>query len=737
MSSASTTAAKPRVTDEELLASLDGTIPPVRLSPLYAVGMGLAAAVMLVLPLVYVGMIGLVGWGVWWHATHDVSIFRHAHGGGSARFALLVYVAPIVAGVALILFMVKPLFARRRRGPEPTMVTREQQPLLFAFVERLCTVVGAPRPRAIHVDCDVNASASLGGLLSRHLTLTIGLPLAAGLSLREFAGVLAHEFGHFSQGLGMRLSYMIRAVNDWFARVVYGRDAWDEQLVRAAAGSSGAINLVIRLVQGLVWLTRRILWLLMMCGHGVSCFLMRRMEFDADQYEVRIAGSQAFASTSEKLPLLGMASMLAHDRLEEAWRERRLADNLPRLILWEARQAPSKVRRELAEKERGQRTKWYDTHPATADRVAAAQAGRHAGLLTLTAPATALFREFDELCRRASFNYYQAVLPDNLTRANLAPTEVIVQQQEQQSAESRAQDAYFGLEVAPLRPLRYPESLHQAPAQPRAAREALREARAAALTAAAAAEKAYAEYDELERKLWMIQGAELLCRAKIRFNAKDFEVPSAQPAAVADARHKLERRRAAAAGTVEQYEQLMRTRLRLGLELLQVPAVQERLKDGRALRAEVERLTLVLVALDTVLSDFCSVLGDSVLLHMACEVYNPEAHNATIEGVIRARTERLLEFVELHRPPLRDVPYPFEHAAGKIDVAHVVLPELPTARDPGTAIATAREFVENVVALYRRLLGRLASIAGRVEKVLQVGGPTEQASPEKGVHDAN
>ena len=46
--------------------------------------------------------------------------------------------------------------------------------------------------------------------------LTIGLPLVAGLSLREFAGIIAHEFGHFTQGFGMRLSYVIRQINGWF-----------------------------------------------------------------------------------------------------------------------------------------------------------------------------------------------------------------------------------------------------------------------------------------------------------------------------------------------------------------------------------------------------------------------------------------------------------------------------------------------------------------------------------------
>lgn len=51
--------------------------------------------------------------------------------------------------------------------------------------------------------------------------------LYLGLTARQLAGVIAHEFGHFTQGTAMRLTYLVGQVNLWFARVVYQRDAWD------------------------------------------------------------------------------------------------------------------------------------------------------------------------------------------------------------------------------------------------------------------------------------------------------------------------------------------------------------------------------------------------------------------------------------------------------------------------------------------------------------------------------
>src|SRR5205085_783656 len=191
-------------------------------------------------------------------------------------------------------------------------LTPQSDPLLFEFVERICDLVGAAPPRRIDIDCDVNASASfrrgwLSLLSGRDLVLTIGMPLAAGLSLQQFAGVLAHEFGHFSQGAGMRLTYIIRSINFWFVRVVYQRDAWDEWLETAADELDIRVGWVIYVARACVWLTRRILWLLMYAGHLVAGFMLRQMEFDADKYETRLAGSHSFEATSRQLKLLGLA----------------------------------------------------------------------------------------------------------------------------------------------------------------------------------------------------------------------------------------------------------------------------------------------------------------------------------------------------------------------------------------------------------------------------------------------
>ena len=118
-------------------------------------------------------------------------------------------------------------------------------------------------PARVQVDCQVNASAGFATVPvmpgAPRLVLTIGLPLAAGLTVRQFGGVLAHEFGHFAQGGGMRLTYIVRSINRWFSRVAYERDAWDEKLDEWSNRGNWMLSLTLHLAKASVWCSRQVL----------------------------------------------------------------------------------------------------------------------------------------------------------------------------------------------------------------------------------------------------------------------------------------------------------------------------------------------------------------------------------------------------------------------------------------------------------------------------------------------
>src|SRR5262249_972913 len=235
--------------------------------------------------------------------------------------------------------------------------------------------------------------------------LTVGLPLVAGLSVRQLAGVIAHELGHFTQGTGMRLSYVVRSVNAWLARVVYERDDWDESLVRGCEqGDRLAIFLYLALF--CVWLTRRVLWLLMVTGHALSCFMLRQMEYDADRYETRLAGTEAFVETARKILLLELATNSAYGLADESWNKAaKLPDDLSTLILAISDGIPPaefrKIEKELAKGETG----FFDTHPAHGERLASARREAAPGVFHLEGPATQLFKDFPRTSRAVTLDF--------------------------------------------------------------------------------------------------------------------------------------------------------------------------------------------------------------------------------------------------------------------------------------------------------------------------------------------
>jgi predicted Zn finger-like uncharacterized protein len=368
-----------KLTPKQVLASFEGTIEPVRATFLYRLWIAIVAGVMVLLPLVYLAIVGLFAIALGYHAVNNATILQSVgkKGSGGSRVAFFVYIAPLLAGATVLAFMLKPLFAKRQRGPKQRMLDPEVEPLLYAFVDGICDTVGAPRPARIAVDSQVNASAHLQGgiwgVLGGELILTIGLPLAAGLTLKQFAGVLAHEFGHFSQRVGMRLYVLIMMVNMWFARVVYERDAWDETLENWSKQGNFYVMILVALVRLAVWITRRVLWVLMMFGHLASGFLSRQMEYDADRYQARMVGAREFGQTQLRVRMMALAEQGAYADLSTSWRERRLPDNFPKLVLANIPQLPKELVKKFREDMQTANTGILDTHPCDRDRRARAE----------------------------------------------------------------------------------------------------------------------------------------------------------------------------------------------------------------------------------------------------------------------------------------------------------------------------------------------------------------------------
>jgi len=685
--------------EQEVLGAFRGAIEPVPVPLLYRLGLVVVAIAMVFLPLVYVGLVLLSGYGVYYHAVYNLTLFDDP--GGKGGFFL--YVAPLVAGGILVLFMVKPLFAPRGERRRPVQVQREQEPLLFAFVERLCDTVGAPRPREIHVDCEVNASASLRrglrSLFSSDLVLTIGLPLAAGLDLRQLAGVLAHEFGHFAQQAGMRLTYVIRMVSYWFARVVYERDAWDQRLVAWSEGVDVRIGVVFYLARFFVWLTRKILWVLMVVGSAISSFLLRQMEFDADRYEARLAGSEAFERTARALPVLAVAAQGAQSDLGDFWAESRLADDLPALVVANRVQIPHEVRGQIEAELEARRTGVFDTHPADHQRIASARREDAPGVFQHEGPARLLFRDFEALCRLATTDYYEGLLGDEVRPEQLRPVSELLAQQEQRTEGIKSLRRYLQGVVTALRPLALPAV--DAEGDIGATLAQLREQLGAL---APAYREAVGRLEQLDQRLSALAQAEALLWAGFDISGL-FEGLDLRAAEEVEAlREQVRAEQRELEGALEPAERVAAERLALALERADTDELRTLLP--------VHRQLVQLVAAGQELP--FRAQATEVLVR---QLEGPGRTERLIETLKHRLVDLRLEIHRLHEAIDPALPYPFAHGEEGVTLQRHLVPRVPEQEELGPLLEAA-QIAGNLFPLYVHVLARLASIAERVEREL-------------------
>jgi predicted Zn finger-like uncharacterized protein len=432
-------AAKPRgrLTEKELFAAFREPFPRARPRISYRVGILLITLTMVILPLTYLAFIGLVGYGVYYHAVNHTWLLEMGHG-RSRAFIALAYAAPLIAGPIAVFFMFKPLLAQPSRQQRSRSLRRESEPLLFAFIDRICEEVGAPRPKRIDVDCTVNASASFRrgmlSMLGRDLVLTIGLPLAAGLTAREFGGVMAHELGHFAQGLGMRLSYLVRSIVGWFIRVVYQRDQWDDWLDETAQELDIRVGWIFLVAKLFVIVGRGILWVLFHIGLTISGIMLRQMEYDADGYQCRFAGSSSLGSTMKKLHLLSGAGAVAQMQLSASLDLRKLIDNYPGLIAYHARKIAPEALPHIEKEIQESKTGWFDSHPADKDRIEAAEKLASPGIFHCDRPAADLFTDFNSQSAAATWDMYVGYFGPKVPRTALQPLQEFLAAQEKRGS---------------------------------------------------------------------------------------------------------------------------------------------------------------------------------------------------------------------------------------------------------------------------------------------------------------
>ena len=516
---------------------------------------------------------------------------------------------------------------------------------------------------------------SLGG---KDLVLTIGLPLISGMNLRQLAGVLAHEFGHFAQGSGMALTYLVRSVNAWFYRVVYERDEWDERLAVASEEVDFRLGVVLLAARFFIWVTRKILWLLMMRGHLIGTFMLRHMEFDADRYEARLSGSGTFAETALRMRVLAVGSQRAIGWLSNSWTEKRLCEDYASLVATSADTLPSELVERIRRVDRAPDKNVFDTHPPDSERIESALAENAPGIFTLELPARMVVGDYDALAREATVKFYETEHEIDVSGGQLVPLRKFVVEQGARDEADRVAESYLHGMGNIARPLPLPAS----PPQP-------------AVSLADGLQRAWDARD-LANEM-----AERLPKAKE--NPEDGEAeweaePDPDPALLR-------------AG-----EAAVAARLTAGLSLLLSEALPlderaQRLEEAATLYGVLGQLSPLKTPIEAVISQLDTTFERLQQHQQDQEDEHAGAALMTALGELDQATTALLD-------ALPSANYPFDHAAGAVTLKRYATEDVDT-EGPGAPIGRAQATLQRMFLLYQRLLARLAVIAQCAEQAAE------------------
>ncbi|MGO1719235.1 MAG: M48 family metallopeptidase, partial [Luteimonas sp.] len=381
------------------------------------------------MPVLYFGLVAALAWLGYSYYTDWAP--REGH----AVLLALAWLTPGFILSVLVLFLLKPLFAPRAKAPEAVKLSPDDEPALVAAVHSLCQAIGVRPPRGIYLSHSVNAwvqfAPGLSGIVGGARTLTIGLPLAAGMTSRQLVGVLAHEFGHFAQRGGMRAAHVINYVNRWLESRAYHPDEWDARLRRWIEGDEDdeggdLFQLVCAATLASLQATRLLLRAMFQLSFRMSRRLSQEMEFDADRYEVAIAGSDSFATTALRLRALAQALHEVEQANIKAWREGRLVNDLAaaavlRLGQWRKEDWQA-IELQL---DNDDETRYWDSHPADQARIANAMSTQVAGMFVDERPATELFADFSALSMRVTAHYYRGMALAVGTQGLITPAQLL------------------------------------------------------------------------------------------------------------------------------------------------------------------------------------------------------------------------------------------------------------------------------------------------------------------------
>lgn len=369
-----------------------GSIAVPQVSVWRKLGAAAALLVLLAMPIFYGGvLVGLFA-VMTWLATTSL---------GRSLPPAAFWVAQIAAGFALVC-LIKRLVEPQRRGVSSYPVKMADEPLLQELLRRTSEQLAAPCPGHVLVNCDTRVALSRRG----NGTLTLGLPLLACLSVTDLAGVLAYQLAMARQHSAAGITELIRAINGWLWRSVYGKSRLDQWLSVVAQRQRFGISKLLLPLAVMKWVPQAVLFIPMFVANTVAAGVIRLAERDADRIAARTIGLPAYAALLEREELIDFTWEGVLAELEFLHREQQLPDKLPDHLALRMQDMTAELRAVLGETINKPEERPFDSRASRPERLHELVGEHPAGAFRCSHPAKLLLASYSRLAAQMSRDYY-------------------------------------------------------------------------------------------------------------------------------------------------------------------------------------------------------------------------------------------------------------------------------------------------------------------------------------------
>lgn len=700
--------------------------PPIQ----YAAGLLTVFFSLLLLPLFYLGTVAVVFWILFMHVTEN---FDWIVSSSSTVFLKALYGFVALQLGLILFFLLRPFIPRSQSFKKEIELLPSQEPHLFQFVQQICTALGAPTPLKIFVSMDINAGARFAGRISDvwkgRLELVLGLPLIGGLDLGQFAGVLAHELGHFRQGLGMRLVHVIRAHNHKFLQDSEsenpnyragprlskslgwkGLRLWTQPLLLFK------LNVLIH-----VFMVKQFQKAYARLGQTLTGILLQQMEFEADKTAIRLVGGETFASMVLEAKVLEASWVLANRSLSLALREGRLADDLPALVTAHTRVFIPEIRKKMERNLLSEKAPWYDTHPSLADRVRGARISLVRGMFHAKGKAQNLFHDFDALSKKATCDFYRQDFGDEFNPSRLVSTQSLISDQSEIQIGEAALSGYFLGLLSNLRPL-WVDANDFCPA---ATFDQLKleiiKARKIVSQEFFKAKVLHEKYSSIDQKILEVSQGEALLRASFMIEPADFQLTQNSISSALLTFSTLQGEQRLIGQELQLFETAMKARLTAMASLSILPEVRMLLSETEKEQQVFTSALPCLLALKNIYTTIMLIRQKVHAFVILLENFEGNERSTDLQMELRKMTVTLQHHLHQVRERTKDISYPFHDADFPVSLSDYLVKKLPSEKDYLENCEVAEETLGLYFALYFRILGQWAMLAGRVEGALELG----------------